>query len=130
MSVLGVIGCAVLALAVLGVIAFVFYQLFLKPGVPPFLGEPASIFLSSTGGPVGARVSVSGTGFAPNEEVIIRFHTDQVVRTTANSEGAFTSVEFIVPTWPYGNFPGTQFQVTATGQSSIKTATAPYTVGG
>jgi hypothetical protein len=130
MSALGVIGCAVLALAVLGVIAFIFYQLFLKPGVPPFLGEPASIFLSSTGGPVGARVSVSGTGFAPNEEVIIRFHTDQVVRTTANSEGAFTSVEFIVPTWPYGNFPGTQFQVTATGQSSIKTATAPYTVGG
>src|SRR4051812_513969 len=49
----------------------------------------ASVFLNSLSGPGGSTIKVSGKGFAPNEEIVIRFHTTEVGSTTANSEGKF-----------------------------------------
>lgn len=95
----------------------------------PGPGDPAAVFLSETGGPAGSSVRVSGTGFQPGETVTIRFHTDQVASTVASEAGAFTSVEITVPA-SYGAFAGVQFMVIASGESSIKSARAPFTVGG
>lgn len=95
----------------------------------PGPGEPAAVFLSLTGGPAGSTVRVSGTGFQPGETVTIRFHTDQVASTVASEAGAFTSVEITVPE-SYGAFAGVQFNVIASGESSIKSARAPFTVSG
>jgi hypothetical protein len=98
------------------------------PSLPGF-GDPAAVFLSLTGGPAGSIVRVSGTGFQPGETVTIRFHTDQVASTVASESGAFTSVEITVPA-SYGAFAGVQFNVFASGESSIKSAQAPFTVSG
>ena len=126
-SMLTVIGCALVALAVIGVLAFVGFNL-ISSWWGNVTGHP-NIYLSSTGGPAGSTVSVSGNGFSAGEQVIIRFHVEEVARTTADANGGFTGVQFKVPA-SYGNFPGQQFSVVAEGQSSIKSATAPYTVGG
>jgi len=90
---------------------------------------PASIFLSQTSGPAGSPIKVSGEGFAAGEEVVIRFHTTEVGRTTASSNGSFSSVEVIVPL-EYEAFAPRQFSVVATGRSSIKSAQSPFTVSG
>ena len=90
---------------------------------------PASIFLSQTSGPAGSSIKVSGEGFAAGEEVVIRFHTTEIGRTTASSNGSFSSVEVIVPL-EYANFAPNQFSVVATGRSSIKSAQSQFTVSG
>ena len=99
------------------------------PSFIPGPGTPAEIFLSLTGGPTGSAVKVSGGGFSPGETVVIRFHTDQVATTVAGQAGSFTSVEIIVPD-SYAPFAGAQFMVIATGESSLKSARAPFTVSG
>lgn len=120
------VGCVVLAIAVLAVLGFFGFNMIAQNFG---LGGTASIYLSSTGGPSGSQVNVSGTGFGANETVTIRFHTTEVGRTTANSEGAFTNVRVTVPAF-YGRFAGNQFEFVASGESSIKSATAPYVVSG
>jgi hypothetical protein len=97
--------------------------------LPSFDFTPASIFLSQTNGPAGGTVKVSGEGFQAGEVVIIRFHTDEIARPRANANGTFSSVEVTVPV-SYGKFAPQQFDVVATGQSSIKSARAPYMVSG
>lgn len=89
----------------------------------------ASIFLSSTGGPTGSQVRVSGQGFAAGETVVIRFHTTEVARTTANAAGSFSGVEITIPEG-YAAFAPSQFFVVATGSSSVRSARAPYTLSG
>jgi hypothetical protein len=98
------------------------------PTIPPHAG-PAEIFLSRTGGPAGSKVSVSGDGFSAGETVVIRFHTDEVAKTKAGANGSFSGVEITVPE-SYAVFATQQFMVFATGESSIMTATAPFTVSG
>jgi hypothetical protein len=85
--------------------------------------------LSLTSGPAGTQVKVSGEGFAPNEEVIIRVSTTEVGRTNAGPNGSFSSVEITVPE-QYRKFAPHQFDVVARGQTSIKTARAPFMVSG
>ncbi|MGB7820351.1 MAG: hypothetical protein WBL35_16655, partial [Ornithinibacter sp.] len=58
----------------------------------------ASVFLNRDSGPGGAEVLVSGDGFAAGESVVIRFHTEQVGRTTTNGEGRFSNVTVTIPT--------------------------------
>jgi hypothetical protein len=91
--------------------------------------EPARIFLSLTSGPVGSQVKVSGEGFASNEEIVIRVSTTEVGRTNAGPNGSFSSVEITVPE-EYRQFAPHQFYVIASGQSSVKSARAPFTISG
>ena len=98
------------------------------PSLNPDHG-PAHLFLSQTSGPAGSSIKVSGDGFAAGEEVVLRFHTTEMGRTTASSNGSFSSVEVTVPL-EYGQFAPQQFYVIADGESSIKSARAPFTVSG
>ena len=89
----------------------------------------ASIFLSALSGPGGSEVRVSGEGYDPNEEVVIRFHTTEVARTRASAEGKFSNVPIVIPR-DYVIFAPHQYDVVATGRESIKSADAAYTISG
>jgi hypothetical protein len=90
---------------------------------------PASVFLNTVSGPGGSTIKVSGKGFASREEVVIRFHTTEVGSTTTNAEGKFDNVSVIVPTM-YSQFAPQQFDVIATGQTSLRSDQAPFTISG
>jgi hypothetical protein len=92
-------------------------------------GGPASIFLSSTSGPGGSVVKVSGEGFAPNEEVVLRFHTEEMGRTQADSAGKFSNVAVTIPK-SFSKFAPQQFEIIANGSTSIRSATAAFTISG
>lgn len=81
-------------------------------GLTPVLGAPASatnhpaISLSRTFGPVGAKVTVHGQGFAHRRPVSVRFRDRvrgivEVAATTTTRQGTF-SVKFTVPENPGG----------------------------
>jgi hypothetical protein len=91
--------------------------------------KPADIFLSSTSGPGGSKVNVSGEGFQPNEQIVIRFHTEEIGRTQANSSGQFKNVTVTIPR-SFSQFAPQKFDIVATGKSSIKSAQAQYTLSG
>jgi len=103
-----------------------------QPPPPTFTFVPpteTNVFLSLTSGPTGTPFKVSGEGFLPGETVIISMHTTEIGRTTASGAGSFSGVEVTVPE-EYGVFAPQQFDVIARGQSSIKSARAPFTVSG
>ena len=55
---------------------------------PPTRPEEAAIFLDKLSGPVQTAVGVSGEGFEPNEQVVIRFHAEEAeYRPTGSSRG-------------------------------------------
>jgi hypothetical protein len=58
-----------------------------------------------------------------------RVSTTEVGRTNAGPNGSFSSVEITVPE-QYRKFAPQQFYVVADGQSSIKSARAPFMVSG
>ncbi len=61
-----------------------------------------SISLNSTNGDVGSTVNVSGSGFAANSILALKFAGSTVTlvgTTSTNSSGAFTGATFTVPTW-------------------------------
>jgi hypothetical protein len=89
----------------------------------------ASVFLNSLSGPGGSTIKVSGKGFAPNEEIVIRFHTTEVGSTTTNAEGKFDNVAVVVPA-SYSQFAPQQFDIIATGQNSLRSDQAPFTISG
>jgi hypothetical protein len=96
---------------------------------PGDLSKPASIFLSATSGPGGSVIKVSGEGFAPNEQVVITFHTEEMGRTQANDAGAFSNVAVTIPT-SFSKFAPQPFNIIALGRTSIKSATAQFTISG
>ena len=103
-----------------------------QPPPPTFTFTPpteTNVFLSQTSGPAGSPFRVSGEGFQPGETVIISMHTTEMGRTTASAAGSFSGVEVTVPA-ELGVFAPQQFDVIARGQSSIKSARAPFTVSG
>jgi len=87
------------------------------------------LFASKESAPAGAVVLVSGRGFQPNEMVEIRFHVELVGRTRAGTNGDFANVSIKVPT-SLKPFAPQQFEIVATGQSSIRHATVAITVSG
>jgi hypothetical protein len=99
------------------------------PPPPPVLSGPASVFSNRDSGPGGTTVLVSGEGFDPGERVVLRFHTDQIGSTTANGDGKFSNVAVTIPT-TLSEFAPRQFELIATGQSSVRTATTPFTLTG
>jgi hypothetical protein len=96
---------------------------------PPSLPGPASVFSNRDSGPGGTTILVSGEGFDPGERVVLRFHTDQIGSTTANGDGKFSNVAVTIPS-TLSEFAPRQFELIATGQSSVRTATTPFTLTG
>jgi hypothetical protein len=100
------------------------------PTFPPERKEsPADVFLNRDSGPGGSPVLVSGRGFGAGERIVIRFHTDQVGSTTASAQGSFASVAVTIP-GSFSKFAPQQFEIGATGQSTLKHASAPFTITG
>jgi hypothetical protein len=93
------------------------------------LSASTAVYLSLDNGPTGSTVRVSGEGFQADERIVLRFHTDQIGTTQANNVGGFSNVSVEIPPG-YANFAPHQFSLVATGQSSAKSASAPFTLTG
>ena len=70
----------------------------------------------------GASVLVSGTSFYPDETVAIYVHATLVTQIKVDGQGAFSATITV----PKNAFPGFQTAVTVTGETSAKSAQAPF----
>ncbi len=95
----------------------------------PDITTATAVYLSVDNGPAGTTVNVSGEGFQANERVVLRFHTEQIGTTQTNDAGSFSNVAATIP-GSFSDFAPQQFSIIATGQSSVRTATAPFTLTG
>jgi hypothetical protein len=86
-------------------------------------GESGEITLSTASAPRGGSLTVYGSCFEPGELVEIRIHVTSVGSVTANSEGKFTQTVVVPESAPPPSFPT---DVVATGHSSLKSGTAPF----
>lgn len=102
---------------------------FTVPGFSFPQEHSAEIFLSRDSGPGGSQVLVSGRGFGASDRVVIRFSTFQMGATTADAQGAFASVAVTIP-GSFSVFAPQQFNIVATGQDSVRSASAPFTITG
>jgi len=84
---------------------------------------PAEITLSTDSAPRGAQVTVNGFCFSAGERVVIRVHVTEVGSATAGSDGSFEQTITVPQSAPPPGFPTS---ISATGQASIKTASAPF----
>jgi hypothetical protein len=106
-----------------------------QPPPPPPVQPPppppahASIFSSRDRGPGGTTVLLSGEGFDPGERVVLKFHTEEIGSTTSNDDGKFSNVAVEIPT-SFSVFAPRQFDLIATGESSIRSARTPFTITG
>lgn len=91
---------------------------------PPLTRGEVNLELSPTAGRPGTQVTAQGSGFQANERVEIRFFTDIVARVRANERGEFSGATFTVPDTPFRR----PTEVFATGDQSIRTAQATFTV--
>ena len=95
------------------------------PGGPKDPGGSVAIYLNKDSGPPGTTVRVSGKGFAADESITLRFHTEVIGHTETDGQGAFDNVSVEVPSdW---KFTG-QFTFVATGASSVKSAQREFRV--
>ena len=98
------------------------------PAIPGFdepAGEEPKLELSKKSGSAGTRLRVTGSGFAPGETIEIAFHTETMKEVQADTRGVFREVLVQVPTdW---DFDG-QFDIRATGKTSIKSVRAQFRV--
>ena len=79
-----------------------------------------SISLAPSSGPIGAEVTVAGTGFGANRVVTIRF-SEEHVRTSATDAGGSFTDGFVVPQNQSGNY-----QVLAS--DGVATASSVFTI--
>ena len=94
-------------------------------GTPPPAPAPeAAITVSPERAAVGARLTVSGTSFAPGEQVRLELHSTPVLlaTVTADAQGRFTATLTVPRVAPGAH------QVVATGDSSGRRASASLTV--
>ena len=95
------------------------------PHVPNPNPIPAALALSRSSGPPGTTLTVSGTGFAPGERVVLRFHTTELKKVPANPQGAFSGQSVTLPAdWPFKG----QFLVFASGETSGRSTSEPFQV--
>ena len=88
----------------------------------------ADLYANRTSGPVGARVLLSGKGFQPGEEVVLRLGPQEVGRTKADIAGGFSNVGVDVDQF-FKPFPKPMsFAFTATGRESLRYADVSFTV--
>jgi len=92
----------------------------------PCADQAAEITLSTDSARRGQHVTVYGSCFQPGERVVIRVHVDEVGSANAGSDGKFRQTITVPQSAPI-NFPTS---VTATGRSSIRSASAPITIPG
>ncbi len=89
----------------------------------PVAAVTVSITLKPGAGPPTSTVTVTGTGFGASETVAVDFSATQVATATTSPAGTF-SATFTVPK---SALPG-RYPVTATGQTSGRSATANFLV--
>lgn len=82
------------------------------------------ISLSSSSARIGEQVTVEGSNFWPNETVEIHVHATLVDQVEADGSGAFSDV-ITVPSSAPADF---DTQITAAGETSAKSARAPFHV--
>jgi hypothetical protein len=121
-ALLGVVTGLFTLLSQLG--AFGDFRLPFLPGLPLDGATSVSIGLSVGRGPSGTEVTVTGHGFAVNEVVEIRFHTEQI--GTAQVDGAGTFSQNVRVPGSFDVFAPQQFDIVATGNSSARSARAPF----
>jgi len=63
----------------------------------------SSITLNPTSGPIGAEVTINGSGFGANKVVTIRFSEDHVRTSATDNAGSFTD-HFVIPQQNTGNY--------------------------
>jgi len=100
------------------------------PGPGVDFNKKAHLYTNKASGAAGSKVTLSGDGFKPGEQIRITAQAIEVGRTTANEQGAFSGVEVTVPT-TFKGFPGgTPIEFDATGEESIQNGSAPFTLSG
>jgi hypothetical protein len=72
---------------------------------------------------IGETLRVSGRNFYPNETVAIRLHATLIKQEVADGQGTFSTTIAVPKNAPPPGFPTT---VTATGETSVKSASAPF----
>lgn len=105
--------------------AFGDFRISFLPGRPvsSITGE-TTISLSRGDGLSGTPVVVSGSGFAPGEQVTVRFHTEAIALARADSNGNF-EVNARIP-GTFDAFGTQQLDIIATGDSSVRHARASF----
>jgi hypothetical protein len=96
-----------------------------NPGEGCGVQAPAEVTLSTGSARRGAEVTVYGSCFKPGERIAIRVHAEEVGSATADCDGKFTQTIKIPSSAPQPGFPTS---ISATGRTSIKSASAPFTV--
>ena len=95
----------------------------LRPAdAPPVV---ATVSVDATSVAQGGTVSVSGSGFAPNEKVALELHSDVIVlgEATADAAGSFSTSVTVPGTAPVGDH-----ELVATGADSGRTASTALSV--
>jgi hypothetical protein len=87
------------------------------------ISQTPSLTISPTGARVGDPVTVTGSQFWANEMVDIRLHVTVVAQIKADASGGFSEVITVPSSAPPPGFPAA---VIATGQSSSRSAEAPF----
>lgn len=81
----------------------------------------AEIKVNSNGDTVGSIIIISGGGFTPNTEVIVKYDNTIVITATSNANGLIVTDGFFVPASKGGDH-------NITASDGIQTATAVFTV--
>ena len=84
--------------------------------------QTAHIEIAPSQASAGANVLVSGTSFYPDETVAIYVHATLVTQIKVDDQGAFSATITV----PKNALPGFQTVVTVTGETSAKSAQAPF----
>jgi hypothetical protein len=84
--------------------------------------QTPKLSLSSSSARVGEKVTVEGSNFWPNETVEIYVHATLVDQVEADDRGAFSDVITVPSSVP----PDFDTQLSAAGQTSAKSARAPF----
>jgi len=87
------------------------------------VNQTPTLTLSSASARKGEQVTVNGAQFWPNEMVNIRVHATLVSQVKADEKGAFSAVITVPSSAPPPDFDTT---IVATGQTSAKSAEAPF----
>jgi hypothetical protein len=87
---------------------------------------PATISLSKGSGPSGTEVTVKGSNFAAGEEVTIRISAEEIGVATVNADGTFE--QSVTIPGSFDVFGTRSYDITATGRTSVKTASRPFKI--